>query len=58
MDDVYVTVVLPKRLLGWMSKKFFPMDAWQFFFDIMETMANERSNSPQVQKKNVKFFIR
>jgi len=23
------------------------MDAWQFFFDIMETMANERSNSPQ-----------
>ena len=41
-----------------MNKKFFPMDAWQFFFDIMETMANERSNSPQVQKKNFKFFIR
>ena len=31
-----------------MGKKFFPMEAWQFFFDIMETMAKERANSLEV----------
>jgi len=44
---VLLLFILPSRLLGWMGKKFFPMEAWQFFYDIMETMAKERLNNPQ-----------
>jgi len=42
---ILLFLVLPEKLLAWMGKKFFPMEAWQFFFDIMETMAKERANS-------------
>ena len=42
------TVLIHKNLLSWFVKRTISLSPWQFFSDLTENMAKERSNTTQV----------
>ena len=50
------TVLIHKNLLSWFVKRTISLSPWQFFSDLTENMAKERSNTTQVFIFFVRFF--
>ena len=47
-SPILITVILHGKLLKWLVKSTYKYSPWQFFLELTDNMAKERSNSNQV----------